>query len=242
MEHMPIIDDRAESFLQVGDVARKVAERHSNVDVDAVTHERWRQLMGLLREVDTLVDDTDTTKEQAVTMLDDFALFADRYPALTPALLGEDTHEKLLARTRQLLKIGEFVASATSVDRFVKLRINEGRQTANLLSDSATPYVLQQPAFYDSFLPTMQALGVAASTIDSITDARVDYRSQKLTLTPNSRYYTQLIKATAEYAPRGVMALLHPVIMKEFAFMSTVRLRNRMRHGMTESSSFNNFR
>ena len=241
MEQTHAIDDRADSFLQVGDVAKKVAECHSNVDVDELTHERWRQLMGLLREVDTLVDDTSATKEQVMVMLNDFTPFSERYPALTPESLGENTHEKLLVRTQHLLTLGEFVAHATSVERFVKLRVNEGRQTANLLEDSATPYVLEQPAFYDSFLPAMQALGVTASTIDSITDARADYRNHKIALTPGLEYYRQLTKATIEYSPGSISALMHPAIMKEFAVMSIVRLRNRMRHGVTDSSSLHNF-
>ena len=241
MEQIRAVDDRADSFLQVGDVAKRVAESHSNISIDGVTHERWRQLMGLLREVDTLVDDTSTTKEQVLLMLSDFTPFSDRYPALAPEVLGENIHKKLLGRTQHLLRLGEFVANATSVERFVKLRISEGRQTANLLEDSATSYVLEQPDFYASFLPAMQSLGVAASTIDSITDARADYRNHKIALTPSSKYYGQLAKVTMEYAPRSIDALLHPAIMKEFAVMSMVRLRNRIRHGMTDSSSLNNF-
>ncbi|MDB5167780.1 MAG: hypothetical protein JWO55_38 [Candidatus Saccharibacteria bacterium] len=131
MEASQVIDDRADSFLQVGDVAWYIAQRHSHVSVDDVTHDRWRQLMALLREFDTLVDDTSITNDEAMQRLRHFSEFDERYPALSPKILGSETSEALLYRTEKLLKLGQFIARAETPERFVKLRVNEGIQTAN---------------------------------------------------------------------------------------------------------------
>lgn len=241
MEMPNPIDDRAESFLQVGDVAWYIAEKHSQVSVDEVTHARWRQLMALLREFDTLVDDTPITDDTALERLRDFSEFKERYPALSPDALGQERSDALLQRTKKLLKLGHFVARAETSDRFVKLRINEGRQTANLLEDSATDYVKRQPNFTEKFLPAMQSLGIVACTIDSITDARQDYRMGKIVIQPDKDFYRPLIGASIFHAKLGGLALLHPSVMGQFAEMSVTRLRNRIAHGRTDSSSLNNF-
>ena len=240
MEATHPIDDRAESFLQVGDVAWHIAEKHSNVSVDDVTHQRWRQLMGLLREFDTLVDDTPITDADALNRLRDFSEFESRYPALSPAELGPELFEALLQRTQRLLKLGHFVAQSETPDRFVKLRLNEGIQTANLLGDSATDCVKEQPNFNDKFLPTMRSLASVACTLDSITDAREDYRRGKIKIQPNGNYFKPLIGASVTHAQLGARALLHPAVMWQFAEMSVIRLRNRIVHGKTDSSSLNN--
>ncbi len=241
MEMSQPIDDRAESFLQVGDVAWYIAEKHSHVSVDDVTHERWRQLMALLREFDTLVDDTSITNDKALQRLRDFTEFKERYPALSPDSLGSERSEALLWRTRRLLKLGQFIAQAETPERFVKLRINEGVQTANMLDDSATDYVKRQPNFTQRFLPVMRSLGTVACTIDSITDARQDYRTGKIAIRPDGDYYRPLVGASIAHAKLGAQALLHPSVMRQFAEMSMTRLRNRIAHGRTDSSSLNNF-
>lgn len=235
-------DDRAESFLQVGDVVCEVATRHCHIDVDDVTHERWRQLMALLREVDTLHDDRGVEADDIIAQLESFDEFADRYPDLTAEKLGGQTHQKLLRRTRQLLKIGAHVASTKSVQRFVALRVNEGRHTAGLLHDSATHETASQPAFEHSFLPAMQSLGIAASTIDSILDARMDARDKKISVVPTAEYYAKLGGATLKHMMPGMAAILNPRIMYEFAVMSKTRLQNRLKHRNSNTTSLRIFR
>lgn len=241
MENRQPLDDRADSFLQVGDVAYHVAETHAGVLVDETTHERWRQLMALLREFDTLVDDTAISQEEALARLHDFTEFEARYQALRPEELGGETFGRLYRRTERVLKLGHFVAAADTPERFVALRVNEGRQTANLLQDSATDYVSSQENFSTRFLPAIRSLGATACTLDSITDARQDYLSGKINITPDAKYYRQLAGASLAHAAPGTRALLHRPVMRQFVIMSAARLRNRITNGVSPSSSLHNF-
>ena len=234
-------DDRAESFFSVGDVTYEVATKHCGLKVDELTHERWRQLLGLLREVDTMHDDLGVEADEVIDRLELFEDFAERYPELTPDKLGQ-AHDKLLRRTRQLLKLGAYVSSADSVERFVALRVNEARHTANLLEDSATPETVNQPEFYDSFLPAMQSLGIAASTIDSMLDGRMDLRDGKMSLRPNAEYYAKLGGATLHHMGPGLRSLMSPKIMYEFARMSKMRLDNRLQNRNSRTTSLRIFR
>lgn len=177
-----IFDDRAESFLQVGEVAAHVAERHAGVTLDTATHERWRQLMALLREVDTLADDDKMPADELMVALRDFSIFGERYPALSPDTIGAEKHAALLGRTQRLLHLSELVSRESSVKRFTALRVAEGRETANLLQDSASETVVSQPGFAERFMPAIRSLGVTATLIDSILDAHVDKRTGKIAI------------------------------------------------------------
>lgn len=235
-------DDRAPSFRQVGDVAERVARLHSGVVIDEVTHERWRQLMSLLRDFDTWVDDAKVPIDAAVQRLRDFGDFAALYPALTPEGLGPEAFQALIGRTHRILRLGQWVAAAETPYRFACLRVHEGRQTARLLEDSATPAVREQPSFTESFIPTMESLSVVACALDSVTDAREDFRQEKLGQQPTWAYYRQMSGVALAHAGPGVGALLHGGVMAEFGRMSVTRLRNRMAHGVTDSSSLHNLR
>lgn len=234
-------DDRAESFFRVGDVTYEVATKHCGLRVDELTHERWRQLLGLLREVDTMHDDLDIPADEVLSRLESFEDFSERYPDLTPDQLGP-AHGKLLSRTRQLLKLGAYVSSVDSVDRFVALRVNEARHTANLLEDSATTEVTEQPEFHSRFLPAMQSLGIAASTIDSMLDARMDVGDGKLSLRPDFEYYAKLGGATLHHMGPGLRSLINPRIMLEFSHMSKMRLDNRLKNRSSQTTSLRIFR
>lgn len=236
-----LYDDRAESFLHVGDVAYQIATKYCRVEVDEVTHRRWRELLGLLREVDTMHDDLGMTAPEVIEQLGTFDEFAERYPELAPDRIGEETHQRLIGRTQQLLKIGRYISTADSVNRFVALRVNEGRHTANLLSDSATPKTRRQERFTTSFLPTIQSLGICASTIDSMIDGRMDRRDQKIAVDLTKEYYGKLGGATLRHLFPGMMAPLHPRVLYEFGVMSKNRLKNRLTHPQSETTSLRIF-
>lgn len=236
------VDDRAESFLQVGTVAWKVAESHCSVAMDDITGRRWQQMMGLLREVDTLVDDSMVGQEDVVERLRNFTEFEERYPDLSPDALGEESQNALLARTTRILRVGSELARAAGIQRFVALRIVEGRETARLLGDAATITVREQNAFQKSFLPTMESLAVTANLIDSVTDGRVDYREGKIVRRPNAEYYRALLAEIPGSAGLGAKALLHVPVLAEFATMSWNRLVNRVKHQDSATTSLRNFR
>lgn len=86
-----LIDDRIESYKKLGDVVTAIVRRHGKVDVDRTSAERWHDLMGLLREVDTEADDTNVTPQEMVQRIASFEDFADRYPSLQPDQLGVET-------------------------------------------------------------------------------------------------------------------------------------------------------
>lgn len=235
-------DDRAESFLQVGSIAAKIATFHSGVVLDEQTTQRWQELMGLLREVDTLVDDTSISNVDMVSELRNFNVFANRYPQLTPEQLGQDVQTDLLTRVDRILKLGSEVATTTNVAHFIGLRIVEGRETANLLYDAAKPTVKHQPAFYDNFMPVIRSLAVTANLIDSITDAKKDYIDKKVILRPSAEYYRSLIEQTPRHAALGATALMHVSVLNEFATMSWNRLINRVKHRDSNTTSLNLFK
>lgn len=235
------IDDRAESFLQIGTVAKKIAEAHCGITVDDTTHRRWSQLMGLLREVDTLADDSEVSHDEVLGRLDDFSEFRDRYGDLDRATLGEDARTQLLARTERILRLGTYIARATTMQRFTALRIVEARETALFLADAATEVVREQTAFSRDFIPTMQSMAVTANLVDSITDGAMDYRDKKMQRRPDSEYYGTLLKRVPVEAQLGSRALFHVSVLREFAIMSWRRLENRALHPRNQTSSLRIF-
>lgn len=241
-EFQHAIDDRAETFLQIGDVARTIAERHCDVEVDILTHVRWREVMGLLREVDTLADESSDTHEEVMEKLIDFSIFTDRYPALSPGNIDEETRQAMLNRTRRILKLGTFISEADTPRRYISLRVKEGIETAGYLADAATPFVAEQPNFHELFMPVMESMAVSANLLDSLTDAQMDRKAGKLNLEPNSEYYRLLVRNTWVRGGLGSRALWHTPVMKEFAVMSWNRLVNRVKHRGSDTTSLNIFR
>lgn len=235
-------DDRAESFLQVGSVARKVAQIHCGVEIDDTTDHRWQQLMGLLREVDTLADDKHVPTSDILAELEDFSLFKARYPDLTPDALGRDPQERLLRRTGRIFKLSDELARTTNISRFVALRIVEGRETANFLEDAASNVVKDQDNFSHDFMPTIRSMAVTANLIDSITDARADYADGKLAFKPSREYYGALLNSIPWNSALGSRAIMHMPVLGEFATMSWNRLVNRVKHRDSSTTSLRVFR
>ena len=231
------IDDRAEAYRKSGDLVAAIARSHNHLDVDELTVERWRQLMGLMREVDTWADDTDATREDVLMGLVDFSMFKDRYPALAPGQLELEAHLSLLKRADRILKVGEFASRELSVRRFVALRAIEARETVNMLGDIATPHVVEQPGFDDEFLPVMRALGEAATLWDSLIDGRQDVRAGKQVLEPNVEYYAVITGAMLGRAKLGGAALLHFAPYKHLGAKVWERVTNRVKNGIPEYST-----
>lgn len=235
-----VFDDRAESFFRVGEVAARIARVHAGVEVDDETHERWRQLMALLREVDTLADDEGVGREDIMSALQEFSLFAPYYPALSPQN-DDDSHGRLLARTEKIFRLGDLIAREQSPTRFTALRIAEGRETANLLDDSASDYVRRQPRFHENFLPAMRSLAISATLLDSVLDARADTAAGKIAIAADAEYFKLLASETIRRSRLGAVALLHGSVLSEFGAMSIDRLKNRMKHGTKKYSSLQLF-
>lgn len=230
-------DDRAPSFRQVGDVAVSVARSHCDVEVDDTTTVRWQELMALLREFDTLCDDTAISREAAMDELRHFENLAELYPSLALDTLPNEAREKLVRRVETILNLGEQAAKTMAIDEFINCRTKEAEHTARLLDDAATPYVIEQPAYEERFVPTIRSLSVVACALDSLTDARKDYAAGDMALQPGGEYYKACAKLALQEAGPGMAALAHKDIVAQFAVMSVNRLRNRIKRGVTEASS-----
>jgi len=225
-------DDRAKSFLQIGDLTTLIAEKHCGLTVDITTQQRWRELFGLLREFDTLIDDTDIDDEQALLELENFSTYAATYPSLSPLNLPDKNRRKLMLTVDNILQAGHSVSEATSPDSLIINRVEEGRLTARLLEDSAQEETTNNTLFESKFMPVMRSLGVTACLLDSLTDSYDDYSQGKIATVPSIELYSKLA-----YGKLGFQALAHIPIMKHFSVMSMNRLQNRLTHGSKPYSS-----
>ena len=233
-------DDRAPAYLKSGDLAVAIARQHHSIDIDTTTHQRWRQLMGLMREIDTWADDTDVSPEEVCAGLEAFDDFKELYPELSPEKLGLDAQHALLQRTAKILQLGTYIAETNSVERFVALRIAEARESVNLFEDTATQHVIEQPQFSSEFMPTLRSLGEAATLWDSLIDGRYDTRVGKQLLTPSSEYYVKITTAMLQRTKLGGAALLHAGPLLQVGIKGGLRVLNRIDHGVPEYSTIHN--
>lgn len=233
------LDDRADAYRRSGDMVAAIARRHSGIDVDELTKERWRQLMGLMREVDTWADDTDATRLEVLEGLVDFGMFQERYPHLAPGELTIEAHLAMLRRADHILRVGELASREVSVRRFMALRITEAAETVNMFEDTATPHVAEQSGFKEEFIPTLRALGEAATLWDSLIDARQDLRDGKQVIRPNAEFYARISGAMLRRVKLGGAAMLHFEPNMHIGIKVGERVINRVRNGVTEYSTLN---
>ena len=234
-----LYDDRAHVYHKSGDLLVAIARHHHGLHIDNPTHERWRQLMGLMREVDTWLDDSPVTPDEVITELDSFEQFENRYPDLTASEVGAENHENMVKRAALIAQIGERVMCTPDVSEFIGLRIQEAEETVNLLGDTATERVKTQPEFDTEFLPTIRALGAAATLFDSLIDGRRDVKEGKQIIRPNWRYYKEVGLAMKDQGKIGGPALLHPAPWFHIGVKGIERSVNRVKNGMKSYSNLN---
>lgn len=234
-----IYDDRAWVYRKSGDLLATIASQHHKLTIDEVTHERWCELMGLMREVDTWLDDTAVSSDEVMQELRDFTQFKALYPELDAAAIGADVHERMVGRVAIVAAAGAQIATTQNIDEFIQLRTLEAFETVNCVGDAATTAVREQPAFEEKFLPTMRALGAAATLFDSLIDARQDCHEGKQQIEPTTQYYVAVARAMKEQGKQGYQALLRPSVVNQIARKGIARSLNRARHGMTPYSNAN---
>ena len=237
-----LFDDRAQAYLRSGDVAAAIAEQHFGIDVDDITRQRWRELMGLLREVDTWVDDTGVSPDETLDSLRRFDLFGTRYPYLAPASLGPEIQATMLKRTARILKFGQLATQTTSVRRFVAYRTLEGCESVRLFGDCASSFVLSQPSFGEEFLPALGVLGASATLCDSLIDGRIDARDGKLQLEPGKEYYIVVTGAMLHLARGKLRCLMHRGPITYGGLKVAERLANRIKNGIPSYSNLYRFK
>jgi hypothetical protein len=200
-------------YPQLADLLNSVAHEHCGVEVDETTLLRWRDLMGIMREIDTQADDSGVDHDEILRQMESFERFEERYPHITPDAIGQETFSQLLMRTRKILKLGEQVARATTDSRYVKLRAGEALHTAEVFRDSATHYVVDQSAFGNSFMPLLRRMAVLSCFIDSAHDLKKDYAEGKSVLQPLYRTRLTLALKAIGMSARLLPAALHREVL-----------------------------
>jgi hypothetical protein len=232
-------DDRSESFRYISQMMVNLAE-HQGVHVDEDTAQRWSDLLGLLREFDTLVDDTDITHEEALQRLADFDDFTGRYPHVSPDSLGEETCQRMVRRVAEILRIGREYSTVQDPEEFIALRIEEVEHTAELLADCASGDTTTQPGFYTKFMPLMRGMGRTANMVDSLLDMRQDVRQEKIQIQPSAKLVMGLGKAALHDMLQVGPQVAYLDVWSRFAIMGLVRVGNRLRQGNQPYSSLRN--
>jgi hypothetical protein len=232
-------DDRSDSFRMLGDVIASVAEGQ-HVTIDTTTRERWRDTLGLLREFDTLVDDTDIDRTTALQALTSFDGFSENYPSLVVPHLPAEAHRTMVLRTKKILEHGDVLASTHDIDKFVYHRKEEADETAELLSDCVSGDVATQEGFYTHFMPVLRSLGRAANFVDTFTDHRQDLREGKVQIEGSRQFYTAVGVQALKNLVSATPHVATPVIGRQFLAMSVMRLENRRKYGKTPYSSLKN--
>lgn len=234
-------DDRSDSFRMIGDVIASVAEGR-NVSIDAITRERWRDTLGLLREFDTLVDDTDIDRDTALEELATFENYAAYYPSLATPNLPTDTRHAMVSRTEKILKHGDVLKTTHDIDEFIYHRTEEVDHTAELLSDCISDEVATQESFYTRFMPVLRTLGRAANFVDTFTDHRQDLQEGKVQIEGSRKFYTAVGMQAVRNLALATPPIATPTVARQFLAMSVMRLENRLKYGKTPYSSSKNFK
>lgn len=232
-------DDRSDSFRMIGDVVARVAETYG-ISIDQTTLNRWRDLIGLLREFDTLVDDQGISPDTALTELEHFEEFSANYPHLTPDAVGIDTHQRMVKRVGIILKHSRAIQQTQNIAEFVHHRREEVLHTAELVADCATSDTTTQPGFYTQFMPTLRSMGLAANFIDTLSDFRQDKHEQKVTIRGSPAFLVAIGGAAFRSFSRSAHVLKDAPTRRLFWDMSKMRLHNRREHGSRPYSSLRN--
>lgn len=236
-----VFDDRAFGYRLIGENICLLAEGSFGIDLDTTTRERWQQLLGLLREVDTLADERINDPQSVLNTLSDYTVFASGYPALSPAALGDERFGTMVDRTQTILDIGQAISQTDDRNTYIELRKAEAYYSAQLLAESATDTVVQQPEF-GSFMHCITGFGVGANMVDSVLDARYDYRRGAGAVKPSFHLYASLGKETVKHALPHLYRAFHPAAVRGRKQAAVYRITHRLSHGMSPDSSFKIFR
>lgn len=224
-------DERYGSYIQLADLLSVIAQERTGVHIDEPTLGRWRDLMGIMREIDTFADsqeDSPAKIEAVLEALRGFDIFGERYPSITNEAISSDMRRHLLRRTRNILLLGRRAATTTSNRRLVTLRGAEAVQTAEIFADSASPEVLSQENFSGVFMPLLREMGVAACFLDSLHDADDDYQAGQLGKKPTIAYKAWLSAGIMRRVPALVRTCTKPRVLKEIGRAAKIHAGRRM--------------
>jgi len=224
------LDDTAGYYPQLADLLTSVAASHCDVAIDQTTHMRWRDIMGLMRDVDTNADaglDRSIITDQLAT----FDQLSEHYPSLNPESLGPKTHQALQHRALHILRIGSLISLQDTLRRYTLLRGSEARHTAYLFSDSATDAVQQQPAFKHSFMPLLERMAISATLLDSVVDAGKDFAGGKITLQLRSIDRLKILGLASREAIPVIPAAAHISVLGQLSISAFLHMKRHLLYG-----------
>lgn len=181
-------NENADKYRQLADLLRAIAEESCGTPIDELTHTRWAEIMALMVEVDSYVDNPrfgDRNLESEVVIeLESFDRFRDRYPHIAPEALGEMKWRQLETTARQIIEQSHALQEVSTYEEYVEHRSKEAIATARLFEVTATREVRLNSSFHSRFMPTLEMLGVGACLLDSANDLSRDYFETKTSLEP----------------------------------------------------------
>lgn len=229
----------ADQYHQLGDVLRVIAEDYCNVSIDSTTHVRWREMMGLITEVDAYVDDRivsgEKTEQDMTEELRRFDRFRNRYPHLAPEVVGEDTWRRMEQTARDVVGHFQDLIQATDYDDYVECRTAEALATAELFSVCATEGVKSDPAFEEKFMVRLREMAVSACLLDSANDLPRDVREGRASLSPTLRNRGNLLQESIKLSLPQMDMLRHVSVCREMgraAILHAARHMKSLRQGL----------
>lgn len=158
-------------------------------DVDATTEQRWADLIGLGRAIDTYLDsapveDVQRRSQDIRDLLAEPDLVGQQFAALSPDRLDAATYQRLRCLGETVLTAGIGFKTAETVSEYVYHRRAEGLAYAELITGVATPSVAAQPG-YDRFRRWLRPVGEVTNLTNSVMDIHSDARRGEISLRPD---------------------------------------------------------
>lgn len=230
-----IPDDRIDYYRMTSRVMAHIATKNG-VEVDETTHQRWWDTMGLVREFDTFADEYCATPEEALSALEDFSLFAPRYPSLRREVLDPDARKEMNDHAQTILHLGQLLAEETDIERFIDLRSAEAYYSVMVLDAAATTFVRKQEQF-GNVLWRVTGLCIGANLADSMLDARQDFARGKAKLEPSREFYKRAGLEAMRHAGPHAGDVLDLGGLKLRGQMIAHRVANRVKNGISPHSN-----
>lgn len=206
-------------YRQIGNMFCVIAEDYCDVPIDETTRLRWREMMPLIMEVDTYVDERIVpglnTEHDLVDELERFDRFRDRYPNLAPEVLGPKTWGSMESKAREVVGHFQDLAFATTYDEYLDHRCREGTATAELFEVCATDSVRASPNFETVFMQGFKDMVVSGCLLDSAGDLVKDVREGKASLVPSVLNRTKLFYTAIKLGLPQAEMMRHKSIRRE---------------------------
>lgn len=225
-------NDDADKYRQLADLLKVIAEKQCGVLIDATTHARWQDMMGLMTEVDAYIDERIVpgfnTEADIVDELERFDRFRERYPHIAPEAVGEQTWKNMERTAREVVGQFQELAFSETYGEYVEHRRDEAIATAELFSACATDVVKQNPAFEADFMDRLKNMATSACLIDSANDLAKDFHEGRSVLPPTIPHRMHLFYDGVVVGVPQMDMLKHMPICREIGRAAIMRTSRKM--------------